>query len=183
MKWFEQEATPHVVYRMRTSSGELLYVGYSSRALCRIGKHLLEQPWAHEVDRVDIEWHGCKVDALKAEGEAIRTETPLHNKLVPTGRIRRPGRPRGDGLSCPKCHNPKDNPKRPYCTPCRLAYNRNWKLARGWVPKPPTSKLVCPRCKGEKLPEQSYCKPCRRVINRDYSLRRKKNRSAALTES
>ena len=68
------------LYRHFNATGQLLYIGISSRPATRTAEHYLRSSWFIEVARIDIEWFGSRLDAEQAEWAAIRHEKPLHNK-------------------------------------------------------------------------------------------------------
>jgi hypothetical protein len=69
-----------MLYRFFNDRKQLLYVGISARGPKRWSEHAKNRPWWHEVKSSTIEHFETRQDALLAEGVAIRTEMPLHNK-------------------------------------------------------------------------------------------------------
>jgi predicted GIY-YIG superfamily endonuclease len=76
---------------------ELLYVGITLNPSRRFHQHASSQPWWHLANRITIETHPTREDALVAEREAIIREKPVHN-IVHTGRQR------PDAPSIVRCH-------------------------------------------------------------------------------
>lgn len=71
------------LYRHFDASGQLLYVGISKNALCRLGGHK-NATWYRDLARISVEHHKSRAHALYAEAIAIRDEKPLYNKNQPT---------------------------------------------------------------------------------------------------
>lgn len=71
--------TRAAVYRMRSASGELLYVGCSATPFRRAHQHSIRCDWAGEVAQVCVEWFPSKAEALQKEREAIEQENPANN--------------------------------------------------------------------------------------------------------
>lgn len=74
-----QEKVRTALYRHFSADGRLLYVGISLCAIGRLAQHRQTAHWFGEISRVDVEWLPSRRDALKAEAEAIRKESPMHN--------------------------------------------------------------------------------------------------------
>lgn len=70
---------PHVLYRFYDRTDTLLYVGITMDLPKRMGNHRKEKPWWAAVDHITVEHFDNREDALAAEAEAIRTESPLYN--------------------------------------------------------------------------------------------------------
>jgi excinuclease UvrABC nuclease subunit len=140
MQWFEKEALPHSVYRMFSADGTLLYVGCSKNPLGgRIGNHGSTKPWCREVCSITLTWFPTYMIAARAEAKAILTEAPKYNlakvKLEAIGMtsLRKAARrPRGDGATCPRCNNPKEDlrPGKAYCRSCYTEYQRVYRLKK-----------------------------------------------------
>lgn len=73
---------PYRLYRFYDHAGRLLYIGQTGRmALVRAIEHLMEQAWASDVARWEVdpgEWW-TETDVLAAEAAAIRAEKPIRN--------------------------------------------------------------------------------------------------------
>jgi hypothetical protein len=83
------------LYRLYDADDTLLYVGISLSALTRAGQHRGQQPWWHEVARVDIEHLATddRREAERLEQQTIWSERPLYNKAH-NGHVRsRPSSP------------------------------------------------------------------------------------------
>ncbi|MEL6584029.1 MAG: hypothetical protein AAFQ36_09370 [Pseudomonadota bacterium] len=74
------------VYRMRASSGALIYVGSSGQSLVRFQGHQSQSDWFGEVVTIEVEHFGSRLDAQIAEIEAILSEEPRENSLHPKAR-------------------------------------------------------------------------------------------------
>ncbi len=72
----------HQLYRHFDKGGELLYVGRSIAALCRLLQHG-KAPWADEISFVDIDKFGSGEELATAEALAIATENPIYNRVQP----------------------------------------------------------------------------------------------------
>ncbi|GAA0897782.1 GIY-YIG nuclease family protein [Pseudonocardia zijingensis] len=72
-------ALPTFLYRLRDSTGRLLYVGITDNVRARMTAHARTQPWWSDVADVAVETHPSRQAALRAEAEAIRDEAPLWN--------------------------------------------------------------------------------------------------------
>jgi len=78
---------------------------------------------------------------------------------------RRPRRT-GNGLDCPDCNLPKQNPKQAYCNPCRSKRAKEWALQTGRVKKHNTG--LCP-CGAPRAENQSYfCANCKATDSREF---------------
>lgn len=75
-----QLADIHVVYRMFDATGRLLYVGMTGELGKRLSSHA-DKVWFLAVTTITFERHPNYAEAVLAEQEAIRTESPLHNKV------------------------------------------------------------------------------------------------------
>ena len=140
MKFYEKAQLPHVVYRMFAGDGALLYVGCSQNPLGgRISHHGTQKPWAREVTNITLEWYDDYWSAAKKEAEAILREGPKYNRTrvkpqdVGMTSLRKAARrARGDGTTCPRCGNPKEDPKpgQAYCKKCAAEYRRLYRLKK-----------------------------------------------------
>ena len=68
----------HHLYRHYDEHGTLLYVGESLSSIQRLASHK-DAVWFHLIRTVKISTFASKVEAIKAETDAIRNENPLHN--------------------------------------------------------------------------------------------------------
>ena len=80
---------PHVVYRLYSSAGALLYVGVTDRGPRRWVEHARSKPWFGHVARFDVARFGTREEAEAAEVFAIRTEHPRYNVVHNAERPRR----------------------------------------------------------------------------------------------
>lgn len=73
--------TPTALYRLRSGSNDLLYVGISGNPPKRWLQHAVDKPWWPQVDvsNSTTEWFGTRDEALAMEALAIKSERPLHN--------------------------------------------------------------------------------------------------------
>ena len=129
MKWFEQADLPRTVYRFFDRDKVLLYVGCSINPFTRWTVHLVHSPWVKDITTMTVEWYPNWITGARAEMTAIVNEHPKYNKLVfdPTNvgaeTLRKTNAvPRGDGVSCPKCHKPKERRSAAYCRACTRVY-------------------------------------------------------------
>lgn len=76
------------VYRIRDTSGDLLYVGVSAAAMKRLTEHARSQPWWRDAAHVDLEHFDSRFEAMVAEARAIRDEHPRHNEIFPPTPVR-----------------------------------------------------------------------------------------------
>jgi len=67
------------LYRMFDGTGQLLYVGISSRAATRFKEHSADKPWWNQVALITTEHFGTRLQAQTAELAAIASEHPIHN--------------------------------------------------------------------------------------------------------
>lgn len=67
------------VYRHFDSAGTLLYVGIAADLDSRNYWHRRNSKWFISVSRTTLEWFNTRVEALKAETRAIKTEEPVFN--------------------------------------------------------------------------------------------------------
>lgn len=75
-----RENLPHFVYRLYDADDRLLYIGCTRRFTGRLHDHMREKLWAADIDHWTIsDPYPNQFDARIAEGEAIRTEHPIHN--------------------------------------------------------------------------------------------------------
>jgi predicted GIY-YIG superfamily endonuclease len=66
------------VYRAYAEDGRLLYVGVSEQLPNRLQAHR-SKPWWSEVVRVTAKFYRNRMDAYRAETEAVEAERPLYN--------------------------------------------------------------------------------------------------------
>jgi predicted GIY-YIG superfamily endonuclease len=66
------------LYRYYSEDGELLYVGISINPILRLQQHQ-QASWCEQVSHIDIERFESRAEALQAEAEAIRNESPAYN--------------------------------------------------------------------------------------------------------
>ena len=71
------------LYRLFNDADVLLYVGVANRPPERLGTHLSLKRWWSHVDRIEVEWHPTRRDALLAERQSVIAESPLYNILIP----------------------------------------------------------------------------------------------------
>ncbi|WP_297827423.1 hypothetical protein [Mycobacterium sp.] len=69
-----------VLYRARSRSGSLLYIGISGRPIERWRAHSRRALWWSQASHIDFETHPTSDAALEAERHAIRDEQPAFNK-------------------------------------------------------------------------------------------------------
>ena len=74
------------LYRHFDKDGRLLYVGISRSFMGRLGQHKRKSHWYWSIARVDVTHYPDRATAVRAEARAIRTEGPLHNRMVPPAR-------------------------------------------------------------------------------------------------
>lgn len=67
------------LYRIRSASSDLLYIGISSNPPKRWLQHAADKPWWQEAADFSIEWFESRTEALAMEALAIKSERPLHN--------------------------------------------------------------------------------------------------------
>jgi hypothetical protein len=70
---------PTTLYRLFDKKGSLLYVGISLSPAQRWVHHSEHKDWWPQVARIEFDWLASRVEALRAEAEAIRAERPIHN--------------------------------------------------------------------------------------------------------
>ncbi|MGW7617381.1 hypothetical protein ACWGLG_16245 [Streptomyces antimycoticus] len=73
------------LYRLRSSTGDLLYVGISGTPFRRWVEHSVDKGWWPEVTDCSVEWFESRPAALLAEAAAIRTEHPTYNVVHNNG--------------------------------------------------------------------------------------------------
>lgn len=75
------------LYRLRDTSGRLLYVGIAGNPGRRFEQHAGDKPWWGQVASITLEHHPDRGAALDAERHAIQTEAPaynvIHNRSTP----------------------------------------------------------------------------------------------------
>lgn len=69
------------LYRHFDAGGELLYVGISLHAVVRLTAHKSQSAWFKDIVRIEIENYSSRMEAIRAEIEAIKTEKPIYNVL------------------------------------------------------------------------------------------------------
>lgn len=69
----------YTVYRCYSTTGRLLYVGYSADCAERLAQHRRSSPWYGDVDKIAVKVFRSRKEASAAELSAIRSEWPLHN--------------------------------------------------------------------------------------------------------
>lgn len=72
---------PHVLYRLFTKDGALLYVGITDRGPRRWVEHARTKPWFGSVARFHIERFDTRAELEAREVEAIQAERPLYNVI------------------------------------------------------------------------------------------------------
>lgn len=72
-------ASPTVLYRLYDADDQLLYVGATGNLTQRRYSHRSNQPWGHEIARIEAETFPSRAAALAAEREAIAAEHPRWN--------------------------------------------------------------------------------------------------------
>ena len=70
------------MYRFYDAADALLYVGISRNLVARWAQHEVEKTWWSAVARKTVTMYGSRREAELAEGHAIRSESPLHNKAM-----------------------------------------------------------------------------------------------------
>ncbi len=78
----EVTGEPTSVYRLYGYDGALLYVGITANLAQRWADHANSKPWWPEVTRKTVVLYGSRREAELAEGRAIRSESPVHNKAM-----------------------------------------------------------------------------------------------------
>lgn len=73
------QASPHIVYRLYSANGALLYVGITDRGPRRWVEHARTKPWFVHVSRFDIVRCPSRAAAEDLERSAIREERPRYN--------------------------------------------------------------------------------------------------------
>lgn len=75
---------PHVVYRVFSEDGALLYVGRTSDTSNRFAVHACQSPWWSELNRIEVsQTFKDERAADLAERVAIRDGQPLYNRWYP----------------------------------------------------------------------------------------------------
>lgn len=70
---------PTTLYRFFDADGKLLYIGITEVGAMRFGGHRGTKHWWWEVANITTEHFECRDDALDAEADAIRAESPQYN--------------------------------------------------------------------------------------------------------
>lgn len=70
---------PTALYRFRTDTGKILYIGVSLSPLARFANHRADKSWVQEVEIIDLVWYPNRKAALEAEKVAIKRESPKYN--------------------------------------------------------------------------------------------------------
>lgn len=78
----ERERT--AVYRFFDATGELLYVGLTNNTTTRWDYHARRKPWWSDVARKTVTWYDDRPTAARVEAQAIRTESPKWNVVIPS---------------------------------------------------------------------------------------------------
>ncbi|MFE9391643.1 GIY-YIG nuclease family protein [Streptomyces sp. NPDC006784] len=91
-------ARPTALYRLFDRAGRLLYVGVAFDPAARWQSHARDKAWWDDVVERRIEWHPTRTEALTAEVQAIKHESPAYNVVdvdEPVLRhvVRKPGVP------------------------------------------------------------------------------------------
>jgi len=68
------------LYRCRSVTGDLLYVGITDHGIRRFAGHNKTKTWWSDVAHIDVEHFTSRAAAHQAEIEAIHTERPRYNK-------------------------------------------------------------------------------------------------------
>lgn len=71
-----------MVYRMLDTSGECVYIGFTSSPLNRLQAHLSGKPWADEVAAIYYSAGMTERRAREIETEDIRMDRPKYNRTV-----------------------------------------------------------------------------------------------------
>jgi hypothetical protein len=120
----------------------LLYVGITTDPRDRWYRHSKKKPWWPEVARKAVTWYPTRAEALIAEAEAIRDESPFYNLMTPDPAdplhwsiaefaeqqvegSRRARAYRAMGEFCPVCRHVL--PPKQICPGCGEAYYRSEK--------------------------------------------------------
>lgn len=69
----------HKLYRHFSKTGDLLYIGITSRLNIRLREHEKGSPWWGEISRIEIETFSDRESLIDAEKMAILKEKPLYN--------------------------------------------------------------------------------------------------------
>ena len=67
------------LYRSFDEHGALLYVGISHSAMQRLGQHKAKSIWHKQCVHVELEHFDSRKEALEAEDNAIKAESPMFN--------------------------------------------------------------------------------------------------------
>ncbi|MFJ8727673.1 hypothetical protein [Streptomyces sp. NPDC093269] len=70
------------LYRFYGTDDTLLYVGICDEPMARWSQHASNKPWWSSVHRFRLVWFPTRREAEKAEGQAIVSEKPLHNRAM-----------------------------------------------------------------------------------------------------
>jgi excinuclease UvrABC nuclease subunit len=68
------------LYRHFNEAGELLYVGISMSAFCKLTAHEITAGWFPEIRAITITPYRTRAEAAAAEIEAIKNEKPRYNQ-------------------------------------------------------------------------------------------------------
>lgn len=74
-----EEPSPHILYRLFTAHGALLYVGITDRGPQRWVEHARSKAWWHTVARFEIRRYPTREAVAAAEKAAIIAERPVWN--------------------------------------------------------------------------------------------------------
>lgn len=140
MQHVDKIELPHAVYKFYDKDEVLLYVGCSTNPFGgRLTYHGAVKPWAKDIVFAVIQWYPNWEVGARVEAQAILREDPKYNlaKVEPdqigTAVLRRAGRrPRGDGLTCPRCGAKKEviRPGKAYCNACYAEYRKVLRLQK-----------------------------------------------------
>lgn len=67
------------LYRFFSKGGMLLYIGQTKGLGNRLAQHESSTNWFGQVASIRVEKYATRIDSLRAESNAIRSESPLHN--------------------------------------------------------------------------------------------------------
>lgn len=137
---------PHALYRMFDRAGQCLYIGCSYAPCSRLAVHRTTKEWITTVASITLQWFPNEILGRRAEAAAILAEHPVNNSLRcdpdhvgMATQAAQTRKPRGDGVSCPKCGNEIENarPGKAYCNSCFREYRRERRLRAVATPKEP----------------------------------------------
>ena len=73
----------HCLYRHFSEDGTLLYVGISINGFRRLADHRHHAHWFEQIRTITLEMFPSRQSVIQAEREAIASEGPKHNRMVP----------------------------------------------------------------------------------------------------